>query len=195
MLDGHPTKFAPGERFSYCNGGYVLLALLAERASGVPFHELVGAARLRAGRDARHRRSCAPTSCPSGRRSATSQPTGSARTSSTCRCAAPATAASTRRRRTSGLLWTAFFGGRIVSDEWVEEMTRPRSDATERRSDTGSASGSTQSTETVILEGYDAGVSFRSLHDPRADMTCTVISNWTDGAWPIAKRLAEGLQL
>ena len=41
MLDGFPTKFPPGERFSYCNGGYVVLALIAERASGVPYHELV----------------------------------------------------------------------------------------------------------------------------------------------------------
>ena len=41
VLDGHPPKFAPGERFSYSNGGYVILALLAERASGMPFHELV----------------------------------------------------------------------------------------------------------------------------------------------------------
>ena len=32
---------AAGERFAYNNGGYVVLALLAERASGVDFHELV----------------------------------------------------------------------------------------------------------------------------------------------------------
>ena len=41
VLDGHPTKFAPGERFAYCNSGYVVLALIAERATGTPFHELV----------------------------------------------------------------------------------------------------------------------------------------------------------
>src|SRR5262249_37327321 len=41
VLDGRETKFAPGERFSYCNSGYVVLALIAERSSGVPFHELV----------------------------------------------------------------------------------------------------------------------------------------------------------
>ncbi|HEX2784568.1 MAG TPA: serine hydrolase domain-containing protein, partial [Ilumatobacteraceae bacterium] len=29
VLGGHPTKFAPGERFSYCNGGFVVLALIA----------------------------------------------------------------------------------------------------------------------------------------------------------------------
>ena len=41
VLGGYPTKFPAGERFSYCNGGYVVLALIAERASGVPYHELV----------------------------------------------------------------------------------------------------------------------------------------------------------
>src|SRR5439155_23081062 len=41
VLDGHPQKFAPDERFSYCNSGYVVLALISERASGAPFHELV----------------------------------------------------------------------------------------------------------------------------------------------------------
>ena len=41
VLGGFPTKFPAGERFSYCNGGYVVLALIAERASGVSYHELV----------------------------------------------------------------------------------------------------------------------------------------------------------
>src|SRR6266516_4757776 len=41
VLGGHLSKFAPDERFSYSNGGYVVLALIAERASGTPFHELV----------------------------------------------------------------------------------------------------------------------------------------------------------
>ena len=41
ILDGYPTKFPAGERFSYCNGGYVVLTLLAERASGRSYHDLV----------------------------------------------------------------------------------------------------------------------------------------------------------
>ena len=41
VLDGFPTKFPPGDRFSYCNGGFVVLALIAERASGVGYHDLV----------------------------------------------------------------------------------------------------------------------------------------------------------
>ena len=34
MLDGHPPKFDPGERFSYCNGDYMVLAVLLERVTG-----------------------------------------------------------------------------------------------------------------------------------------------------------------
>jgi CubicO group peptidase (beta-lactamase class C family) len=41
VLDGHAPKWAPGERFSYCNGGYVVLALIAEREAGTSFPELV----------------------------------------------------------------------------------------------------------------------------------------------------------
>ncbi|MFB7891263.1 serine hydrolase domain-containing protein [Microbacterium sp. NPDC056044] len=41
MLDGFPTKFPAGERFSYCNGGYVVLAIIAERVAGTPFADLV----------------------------------------------------------------------------------------------------------------------------------------------------------
>jgi CubicO group peptidase (beta-lactamase class C family) len=41
VLGGHRAAFPPGERFAYCNGGYVVLALIVERTGGVPFHELV----------------------------------------------------------------------------------------------------------------------------------------------------------
>jgi len=41
VLGGHPQLFEPGERFKYCNGGYVVLALLCERATGSSFYDLV----------------------------------------------------------------------------------------------------------------------------------------------------------
>jgi CubicO group peptidase (beta-lactamase class C family) len=91
-------------------------------------------------------------------------------------------------------LWEALFAGRIVPATWVAEMTRPRSQASdERRYGLGFWLGA--ATDTVFLEGYDAGVSFRSLRDPMTDTTCTVISNWSDGAWPVATYLAERLRL
>ena len=38
VLGGYPPKFAPGAEFSYSNGGYVVLALVAERIAGIDFH-------------------------------------------------------------------------------------------------------------------------------------------------------------
>ena len=43
----------------------------------------------------------------------------------------------------------------------------------------------------VVLEGYDAGVSFRSVHDPTGETTHTVIGSWSDAAWPLARLLDE----
>jgi hypothetical protein len=45
----------------------------------------------------------------------------------------------------------------------------------------------------VRLEGYDAGVSFRSWHHPTSQLTHTVISNTSDGAWPVTRALYNRL--
>jgi CubicO group peptidase (beta-lactamase class C family) len=85
---------------------------------------------------------------------------------------------------------TALVAGDIVPRERVAEMTRPRSDASER-SQYGLGFWLRAEASMVELVGYDAGVSFASLHDPATDTTATVIANWTDGAWPLVKALEE----
>jgi CubicO group peptidase (beta-lactamase class C family) len=185
VLGGHPTKFAPDERFEYCNGGYVVLALIAERASGVPFHELV---RQRVCEPARMRDTAFLRSDELPDRTAL----GYLQIDGTWRAnvfhlpvrgsgdgGIYTTVADVR------LLWSALFAGAIVSPDWVKEMVRPRSEAGTMRYGLGFWLDG--STDAVILEGMDAGVSFRSVHDPRSESTYTVISNTTDGAWPIAR--------
>jgi len=191
VLDGHPTKFAPGERFAYCNGGYVVLALMAERASGVPFHELVV------------RRVCEPAGMHDTAFLRSDELPGSAATGYLTNDGASRTNVFHLPVRGSGdggiystvadvrSLWTAFFAGRIVPSDWVAEMVRPRSDVPSQSMRYGLGFWLHASTEVVVLEGMDAGVSFRSVHDPRADVTHTVISNTTDGAWPLARFLNE----
>ena len=75
-------------------------------------------------------------------------------------------------------------------------MVRPRSEASEHDERYGLGFWLGAADDTVSLEGMDAGVSFKSVCDPGADVTHTVISNTTDGAWPLArflrKRLAPG---
>ena len=191
VLGGHPTKFAAGSAFSYCNGGYVVLALLAERASGVPYHDLVV------------QRVCEPAGMTSTAFLRSDELPGDA-----ARGYLEAEGLRTnilhlplRGTGDGGIyttvadvsaLWRALLDGRIVSTAWITEMTRPRSEAEDgRRYGLGFWLGAT--TDTVMLEGYDAGVSFRSMHDPASDMTCTVIANWSDGAWPVVNRFAEPL--
>lgn len=190
ILDGFPAKFAPGEGFAYCNGGYVVLAVLAERASGVSYHELV-AERVSKPAGMHDTAFLRSDELPGNTATGYVAPDG-LRTNvlhlpvrGVGDGGIYATAADVRA------LWTAFFSGRIVSREWVAEMTRPRSDAVDHERRYGLGFWLHASSDTVILEGYDAGVSFRSLHDPRADLTATVISNWSDGAWPIARFLDE----
>ncbi len=90
-------------------------------------------------------------------------------------------------------LWREFFAGQIVSTDWVREMVRARSDVPSGSMRYGLGFWLHASTDTVMLEGCDAGVSFRTVHDPRSSVTHTVISNTSDGAWPIARYLDQRL--
>ena len=193
VLDGFPQKFPPGERFSYSNGGFVVLALIAERASGVPFHELV------------LQRVCEPAGMsdtaflrsdelPARTALGYLEVDGAWRSNvlhlpvrGTGDGGIYTTVADVRS------LWTAFVAGRIVSPEWVAEMVRPRSDSPEDGRRYGLGFWLHESNDTVILVGMDTGVSFSSTHDPAADVTGTVISNTADGAWPLARFLRERL--
>jgi CubicO group peptidase (beta-lactamase class C family) len=187
VLDGFETAFAPDERFAYNNGGYVVLALIAERASGVPFHELV-AERVckRAGlRDTAFLRS---DELPAHTALGYVVVDGAWRTNvfhlpvrGSGDGGIYSTVADVRA------FWTALFRGEIVSRDWVREMTRPRSE----HGRVAYGLGFWLRGDAVLLEGMDSGVSFRSIHEPADDRTVTVISNTTDGAWPIVKLLAE----
>jgi CubicO group peptidase (beta-lactamase class C family) len=193
VLGGHETAFAAGQRFAYCNGGYVVLALIAERAAGVDYHDLVrtlvwepagmaDTAFLRSdelpGRAAR---------CYLGvdglRTNVLHLPVLASGDGGAYSTAADLSA-----------FWTALFAGRILPLERVAEMVRPRSDWPEEHKRYGLGFHLHAAGTPVWLEGYDCGVSFLSHHDPSSGVTWTVISNWSDGAWPIVNLLDEILE-
>ena len=186
VLDGHETKFQPGEQFAYCNGGYVVLALIAERARGVPFHELV---RERVCERARMVDTEFLRSDELPGRAALGYLTGYGSRTNVLhlpvRGSGDGGIYSTAADVSS--FWRAFFGGRVVPERWVAEMTRRHSERY------GLGFWLDQSRDAVMLEGSDAGVSFRSAHHPGRGVTYTVISNTSEGAWPVARLLAERL--
>lgn len=73
--------------------------------------------------------------------------------------------ASTRLLPTSAPL-DALFAGRIVSPGRLVEMVRPRSDWPEESRRYGLGFHLHATDDEVWLEGYDAGFSFASLHQP-----------------------------
>jgi CubicO group peptidase (beta-lactamase class C family) len=191
VLDGHATKFAPDERFSYCNGGYVVLALIAERTSGIPFHELVRRRVCeRAGMtDTGFLRS---DELPGRTAYGYLEIDGAWRTNVhhlPVRGSGDGGIYSTVGDMSA--FWRAFLAGRIVSDRWVREMLQPRSESPGRRY--GLGFWLHESTDVAMLIGSDAGVSFRTVHDPATGVTHTVVSNLSDGAWPVTRLLGERL--
>jgi CubicO group peptidase (beta-lactamase class C family) len=190
VLDGHPQVFAPGERFAYNNGAFVVLALIAERVSGTPFHDLV---RTRVCEPAgMHDTGLLRSDEPAGRvalgylageglrTNVLHLPVCGSGDGGICTTAADVSA-----------LWKAVFAGQIVSPDRVAEMVRPRSDVPADRARYGLGFWLHPTSDAVVLEGGDAGVSFRSVHHEAAGVTHTVLSNTTDGAWPVSRRLSE----
>jgi CubicO group peptidase (beta-lactamase class C family) len=193
VLAGRGTKFPPNERFAYCNGGYVVLALIAERTSGLPFHELV---RQRVCEPARMDDSAFLRSDELPARAAVGYVTidGVTRTNVfhlPVRGSGDGGIYSTVADISS--FWNALFAGQIVSADWVAELVQARSDVPRMSKRYGLGFWLDESSDIVMLEGSDAGVSFRSVHDPGRKITHTVISNTSDGAWPITQLLAERL--
>ncbi|NTW40056.1 MAG: beta-lactamase family protein [Cellulomonadaceae bacterium] len=193
VLDGFPTAFPAGERFAYCNGGFVVLALVAERASGVAFHDLV------------RRRVLAPAAMsetdylrsddlPGRAALGYVEIDGAWRTNvfhlpvvGNGDGGAYTTVADMHR------FWAALLGGRIVSPATLATMTEPRSDVPEELARYGLGLWLAQQGDGLALEGCDAGVSFRSVHVPSEGLTWTVVSTTGSGAWPVARALTEHL--
>lgn len=181
MLEGRPQKFPPGERFGYCNQGFMVLALAIERVAGTGFHEFVEAEVF-----AR----------------ATLAHTGFLRSDDL-----PGDAAlgylETAGNRTNVLhlpvrgngdggayttvgdlhqFWRALLAGRIVGPELVAELIRPRNDVPDEGMRYAAGLWLHATGPQLIMGGYDAGAAAQSSHDPASGTTATVLSNSSRGA-------------
>ncbi len=192
MLQGHPQKFAAGERFAYCNGGYIVLALLLERATGSTYHDVM--------------------------RRLVFEPAALECTGFLPLNDLPADAAPGYISNEGDLVntlhlpvlgngdggafttaddlhrfWLALLDGRIVSRETVDEMTRPRHDVPDEKMRYGMGFWIHRTHPALILEGHDAGASFRSTHIIHAQTTVSVLGNSSEGAWPVISALARAI--
>ena len=185
MLEGIEPIFAAGTDFSYCNAGFIVLAVLAERASGTPFHQLVTERVFeRAGMNETEylRSDSLPGDAAVGYLELDGRwvtnvhhlpvvggGDGGAYT----------TTADLSR------FWDALLSGRIVPPEMVVDLATPRS-APEGNDAYGLGFWLRPESGTIYLEGMDAGVSMRSGRIRDADVTYSVLGSTAYAAWPVA---------
>lgn len=193
-LDGHPQVFAPGERFGYCNGGFVVLALIAERASGAGYHDLVRERVLDpAGMtDSGFFRSDAlPERTATGYLSEDSDAVTNVfhlPILGTGDGGLYTTAADLHR------FWTALMAGRIVAPDTVAQMLRVHAQVADDPEDYGLGFWLRPRSDGGVdpsLVGQDAGVSFLTRHDATEGVTRTVLCSTTEGAWAMWGALLE----
>ncbi|MBO1770113.1 serine hydrolase [Agrococcus sp. TF02-05] len=193
MLEGHPQKLPPGERFAYCNGGYMVLAIVLERVTGEGYHDAV--------------------------RRLVLEPAGLERTGFLPLNALPADAAPGYIDDEGDLVntlhlpilgngdggvfttaddlhrfWLALLDGRIVSRATVDDMLRPRHDVPEEEKRYGLGFWLHGTHDALILEGWDAGASFRSTHLVATRTTVSVLGNSSEGGWRVIGALEEAIE-
>lgn len=190
LLDGHPQRSPPGSRFSYNNGGYVMLSIAAEVAGAASFYDLVQervldpTAMADTGfvRSDRLPANAAMGYLADGRSNVLHLPV---------RGAGDGGAYSTLSDLEG--LWLSLFAGRIVPLPVVARLVEAHSDVAKEHRRYGLGFWLRPDRETVMLEGMDAGVSCRTGYDRSSGLSYTVISNTSSGAWPIVRYLEERL--
>lgn len=186
ILDGHPTKFPAGERFCYCNGGFVVLALIAERVSGRSYQDLV------------RELVCSPAGMTDTDFLRSDDLPGTAAwgyvdvdghwRTNVFHLPVVATGDGGMHTTTADMarFWTALMSGRIVRKETLADMCTARSEPDPGKSHCyGLGLWTDVDSPQITMSGADAGVSFWSSHHPERDTTATVISTTIDGAWPV----------
>jgi CubicO group peptidase (beta-lactamase class C family) len=193
LLDGPEQKFPPGARFSYSNSGYVILSLIVELVTGDSFYDVVqrrvlDPAGMR--HTGYHRSDELPGAAALGYLSSP----GSDRTNVfhlPVRGAGDGGAYSTCADLQA--LWAALFTGRILPPDLVQTFLTAHTPAATDRHGYGYGFWLRRDQPTVMPEGSDAGVSFRSAHDRDSGLTYTVMSNTSTGAWPLVRHLDDRL--
>jgi CubicO group peptidase (beta-lactamase class C family) len=192
VLDGHPQRSRPGEHFAYNNAGFVVLAILVERATGIAFGDLV---RQRVCDPANMKDTDYTRSDALPERTALGYLRARGHESNVLHLpvrgsgdgGAYTTVADVHR------LWTALREGAVLDRATLAAAWQPRSEVSTESLRYGLGFWLHSNGPGVMLEGYDPGVSFRTVHDPESDTTHTVISNWTNGAWPVTRALDRDL--
>ena len=175
ILDGYPMKFRAGTGFAYCNGAYVVLALLAERVSGRSYHDLVREVVCR--RAALTETAFLRSDALPGTAALGYVELGGEWRTNVFHLPVVGNGDGGMFTTSADMsrFWPALMAGQIVGPAMVATMTRSPFEPD------GEACGLgiwlRERSRALTMRGGDAGVRFFSRHDPEAATTITVIGN------------------
>lgn len=191
-----PMLYTPGERFQYNNSGYVMLAAIIEQITGLPFDEHL--------------------------QSAVFDPAGMTRTGYFELDRLPGNCANAyiwddaRQEYYSNIFcvdakgtgcggafttvgdaakfWDALYGGRLLSDAFVEMMTCIQAEA-QWEDPYGLGLWLKRRDDAILpyFTGCDPGVSFISMRDPETGLEITAVSNFGDDVWALQGAIMEAM--
>jgi CubicO group peptidase (beta-lactamase class C family) len=191
-----PMKFTPGEHFSYCNGGFILLGVIIEEVSGLPYQQYV---------EEHIFAPCGMTDSGYFAMNALPERTayGYIKTETGWKTNIynlPIVGASDGGAFTTvgdmQKFWQALFAEKVLKHDLLELFLKPYQRAESEGEHVyyghGFWSYYVPDREPILyLEGCDAGVSFRSQIMRSQDLIITMISNTIGGIWPLAKIIRE----
>ena len=199
VFPNEPMKFVPGTRFSYSNGGYILLGVVIEELTGLRYQDYVEQVIFKAA--GMHRSGFfAFNQLPEKTALGYIEEEGRWRTNI---YNLPIVGASDGGAFTTiddlENLWKAFWENKILPRELVELYVTPYVKAGGEGKHTYFGQGlwinqEAEGLSEVYMTGCDAGVSFWSGVRRDADLHVTVISNTTDGAWPVLRDIKDLLK-
>lgn len=193
-----PMKFPPGTGFAYSNGGYILLGVVIEAVTGMKYQEYVEQAIFKASGMNRSG-FFAFNQLPEETAFGYIEEAGGWRTNI---YNLPIVGASDGGAYTTvadlATLWQAFWGHTILPSELVEVYAAPYVKAETEGEHTHYGHGlwideTMHGQPEVYIIGGDAGVSFWSGVKRDIDLQVTVISNTTQGTWPVLRDIKNSI--
>ncbi len=196
LFQHEEMKFEPGTRFSYSNGGYILLGIVIEEVTRRLFRDVVEELVFEPA-GVKDSGFFALNQLPE--RTAVGYMERADGTVQTNVYNLPRIGASDGGAFSTAQdiekLWHAFFADRIVSADTRSAFTTPRATVNAAVSyGRGLYIWTDRGTPAYFIVGGDAGVGFDSRHFPEAGVTITIMANRTDGEEEMRKAIYAELE-
>ncbi|HHW23584.1 MAG TPA: beta-lactamase family protein [Clostridiaceae bacterium] len=186
-------KSIPGEKFSYCNSGFILLAAIVHEASGIPYARFVEEnifKEIGMNSSGFFELNRLPGNTALGY---IKDENGWRSNIYNLPIIGGGDGGAFTTAEDLYILWDAFFNYKILSEDMTELYIKPYIEAESEGKNLYYGHGiwirkkEDKSEEYII--GSDAGISFKSAVIRKNEVVYTVISNTSDGAWPLIRAI------